>query len=104
VAAAEVVDIVTAPGFLERVGEVGDRLGEAFTDLPFGLRRRGMLSAFVFDDPHGGMAAMKALFDAGVYAFFAANDPSVLQFKPVLTVTDDELEEIITIVRRTFAV
>jgi acetylornithine/succinyldiaminopimelate/putrescine aminotransferase len=103
VAAAEVVDIVTAPGFLERVQHVGEQLGRAFADLPFGLRRRGMLCAFVFDDPHGGMSAMKALFDAGVYAFFAGNDPSVLQFKPVLTATDDEVAEIITIVRRTFA-
>ena len=103
VAAAEVVDIVTAPGFLERVRAVGERLGAAFADLPFRLRRRGMLSAFVFDDPYGGMAAMKALFDAGIYAFFASYDPSVLQFKPVLTVDDDELEQIVAIVRQTFA-
>jgi acetylornithine/succinyldiaminopimelate/putrescine aminotransferase len=103
VAAAEVVDIVTGPGFLEQVRAVGDRIGEAFADLPFGLRRRGMLSAFVFDDPHGGMTAMKALFDAGIYAFFASYDPAVLQFKPVLTISDDDVEEIIAIVRRTFA-
>ena len=102
VAAAEVVDIVTAPGFLDRVRAVGERLGEAFSDLPFGLRRRGMLSAFVFDDPHGGMTAMKALFDAGIYAFFASYDPSVLQFKPVLTVSDTEVDEIVAIVRQTF--
>lgn len=102
VAAAEVVDIVTAPGFLERVRAVGERLGEAFSDLPFGLRRRGLLSAFVFDDPHGGMTAMKALFDAGIYAFFASYDPSVLQFKPVLTVSDAEVDEIVAIVRQTF--
>ena len=101
VAAAEVVDIVTAPGFLDHVRAVGERLGEAFSDLPFGLRRRGMLSAFVFDDPHGGMTAMKALFDAGIYAFFASYDPSVLQFKPVLTVSDTEVDEIVAIVRRT---
>ena len=61
-----------------------------------------MLSAFVFDDPHGGMHAMKALFDAGIYAFFASYDPRVLQFKPVLTATDDDIDEIIAIVRRTF--
>jgi acetylornithine aminotransferase len=102
VAAAEVVDIVTEPGFLQRVQQVGERLEEAFADLSFGLRRRGMLCAFVFDDPHGGMTAMKALFDNGVYAFFAGNDPSVLQFKPVLTATDDEIDEIIAIVRHTF--
>lgn len=77
VAAAEVVDIVTTPGFLARVRAVGERLGAAFADLPFGVRRRGMLLAFVFDDEHGGMHAMKALFDAGVYAFFASYDPRV---------------------------
>jgi putrescine aminotransferase len=102
VAAAEVIDIVTAPGFLHRVRAVGERLGDAFAGLPFGLRRRGMLSAFVFDDPYGGMDAMKSLFDAGIYAFFASYDPRVLQFKPVLTATDDDLDEIIGIVRRTF--
>lgn len=102
VAAAEVVDMVTEPGFLDRVNDAGDRMGEAFADLPFGLRRRGMLSAFVFDDPHGGMHAMKSLFDAGIYAFFASYDPAVLQFKPILTITDDELEAIIQIVRATF--
>jgi acetylornithine/succinyldiaminopimelate/putrescine aminotransferase len=102
VAAAEVLDIVTAPGFLERVRAVGERLGEAFADLPFGVRRRGMLLGLVFEDPHGGMHAMKALFDAGVYAFFASYDPAVLQFKPVLTASDDDVEAIITIVRKTF--
>jgi len=102
VAAAEVVDIISAAGFLERVVEVGARLEAAFRDLPFGFRRRGMLSAFVFDDPYGGMTAMKALFDAGIYAFFASYDPRVLQFKPVLTVSDAEVDEIIAIVRRTF--
>lgn len=103
VAAAEVCDIVTGPGFLERVRALGERFGEAFAGRPFRLRRRGMLMAFVFDDPHGGMTAMKALFDAGVYAFFASYDPSVLQFKPVLTITDDEADEIIAVVARTFS-
>jgi len=102
-AAAEVCDIVTEPGFLERVRSLGERFGAAFADLPFGLRRRGMLMALVFDDPYGGMTAMKALFDAGVYAFFASYDPAVLQFKPVLTITDSEADEIIDIVARTFA-
>jgi len=102
VAAAEVIDIVTAPGFLARVQAVGERLGEAFADLPFGLRRRGMLLAFVFEDDHGGMHAMKALFDEGLYAFFASYDPRVLQFKPVLTATDADIDAIIAIVRRTF--
>lgn len=102
VAAAEVVDLVTAPGFAERVNVVGERLEAAFADLPFGVRRRGMLLAFVFEEEHGGMTAMKALFDAGIYAFFASFDPRVLQFKPALVATDDDVDAIIAIVRATF--
>ena len=62
-----------------------------------------MLLAFVFPEPHGGMEAMKRLFDAGLYAFFASYDPSVLQFKPPLTATDDDLDAIVDIVQQTFA-
>ena len=102
VAAAEVCDIITAPGFAERVQAVGRRLEEAFADLDFAVRRRGLLLAFVFDDPYGGMTAMKRLFDGGIYAFFASFDPRVLQFKPALTVTDDDVDAIIAIVRDTF--
>ncbi len=99
--AAEVLDIVTEPAFLERVRRVGERFGEAFADAPFGVRRRGMLMGLEFADRHGGMAAMKVLFDAGIYAFFAGNDPSVLQFKPALVVDDDTVEWLISTVRST---
>jgi len=49
-----------------------------------------------------GMTAMKPLFDGGIYAFLASFDPRVLQFKPPLTVTDDDVETIIDIVCDTF--
>jgi acetylornithine/succinyldiaminopimelate/putrescine aminotransferase len=61
-----------------------------------------MLLGLVFDDPHGGMSAMKAFFDAGVYSFFAGNDPSVLQFKPALIIDDDDVDWLIDVARRTF--
>ena len=102
VAAAEVCDIITEAGFAERVEAVGARIEAAVADLGFGIRRRGLLLAFVFDEPHGGMTAMKQLFDGGIYAFFASFDPRVLQFKPALTVTDDDVDAIIDIVRATF--
>jgi putrescine aminotransferase len=102
VAVAEVCDIVTAPGFLDRVNSVGERLGDGLAGLPFTIRRRGMLLGLVFDDPHGGMSAMKAFFDAGVYSFFAGNDPSVLQFKPALIIDDDDVDWLIEVARRTF--
>jgi len=100
VAASTVLDIVTEPAFLTRVREVGDRIGAGLAGAPFEVRRRGMLTGLKFDDPTGGMTAMKSLFDAGVYSFFAGNDPSVLQFKPALIVSDDDVEWLISTVRR----
>ncbi len=100
VATAEVLDIVTDPAFLARVLEVGERIGDGLDGGPFEIRRRGMLTGLKFDDPNGGMTAMKALFDVGIYSFFAGNDPSVLQFKPSLIVSDDIVEWLITTVRR----
>jgi acetylornithine/succinyldiaminopimelate/putrescine aminotransferase len=46
--------------------------------------------------------AARDLISAGVFAVFANNDTSVLQFLPPLTVLDDEVDEIIAIVRATF--
>ncbi len=100
VAAAEVLDIVTEPAFLARVREVGERIGDGLAGGPFEIRRRGMLTGLKFDDPNGGMTAMKALFDVGIYSFFAGNDPSVLQFKPSLIVSDDVVGWLIATVRR----
>jgi putrescine aminotransferase len=102
VAALEVLDAIAEPGFLERVQAVGERFGEAFAELPFELRRRGMTMGFKFDDPAGGFEAMRRIVAAGIFAVAANNDLSVLQFKPPLIVSDEEVEEIVAVVRRVF--
>lgn len=102
VAALTVLDIVEAPGFDERVRSVGQRFEEALTDLPFELRRRGLFMGLKFPNEGDGMTAARDLIDAGVFAVFANNDTSVLQFLPPLVLTDDEVDELVAIVRRTF--
>ncbi len=99
-AALEVLAIVTEPGFLERVRELGERFEAAFVDMPFELRRRGMFMGLKFADPIGGITAAGRLISAGVFAVFANNDQSVLQFLPPLTLSDEEAELLIEIVRR----
>ncbi len=101
-AALAVLDIIEAPGFDTRVRLVGDRFEAGFAGLPFELRRRGLFMGLEFPEAGGGMSAAREMIEAGVFAIFANNDPSVLQFLPPLTVTDDEVDEIIAIVRRTF--
>ncbi|MEZ5143720.1 MAG: aminotransferase class III-fold pyridoxal phosphate-dependent enzyme [Acidimicrobiales bacterium] len=102
VAALAVLDLIEAPGFLERVGELGDRLEAELADLPFTLRRRGLFMGLKTDDPGGGLAATKAVIEQGVFAIYANNDPSVLQFLPPLVLTDEECDELVRRVRKAF--
>ncbi|MGA9597737.1 MAG: aminotransferase class III-fold pyridoxal phosphate-dependent enzyme [Acidimicrobiia bacterium] len=102
-AALAVLDIIEAPGFLERVAVLGERLAAGLADLPFALRRLGMMMGFAFPAPDAAMLAAKLLFDAGIFSVYAGNDTSVLQFLPPLTTTDGEADEIVAIVRSVFA-
>ena len=102
VAALAGLDVIEAPGFLERVRSVGDRFEAEFEGLPFVIRRRGLFMGLKFAGAGDGMLAARDLIEAGVFAIFANNDTSVLQFLPPLVLTDAEVDEIITIVRSTF--
>jgi len=97
-----VLDIVETAGFAERVHAVGQRFEDGFASLPFELRRRGLFMGLKFPNEGDGMTAARDLIQAGVFAVFANNDTSVLQFLPPLVVTDDDVDELVTIVRRTF--
>lgn len=101
-AALAVLDVIEAPGFAERVRALGERFEAGFRGLPFELRRRGLFMGLRFPTAGGGVAAAASLIRAGVFAVFANNDPSVLQFLPPLVLTDAEADEIIAIVRATF--
>ena len=100
-AALAVLDIVEAPGFLERVMDLGRRFEEGFGGAPFAVRRRGLFMGLAFEGADAALAATLQLFHAGVFAVYANNDPSVLQFLPPLVVGDGEADEIIAIVRTT---
>ncbi len=95
VAALEVLDIIEEPGFLERVEVVGARIESGLSPLDLEVRRRGLFMGLRFDDPAGGLVAAQRMIGAGVFAIFANNDPSVLQFLPPLTISDDEVDWLI---------
>ena len=92
VVALEVLDQVEAPGFLERVEDVGMFLEKELSSLPCSVRRRGLFMGLAWPDDGAGILAAKACIDAGVFAVFANNDTSVLQFLPPLVLTDTEAE------------
>ncbi|MCU0267155.1 MAG: aminotransferase class III-fold pyridoxal phosphate-dependent enzyme [Acidimicrobiales bacterium] len=99
VAAGEVLDIVDDEAFLARVRALGERFETGLAGLPFELRRRGCTMGFKFPNEGDGLAAAAALIGRGVFAVFANNDTSAVQFKPPLILTDDEADEIIRLVR-----
>jgi len=98
-----VLDAVEEPGFLERVRELGERFEAGLSDLPFTLRRRGLMMGFAFGVPDAGVMAAKVLYDVGVFVVWAENDRSVAQFLPPLILTDEEADDIIDRVRKAFA-
>jgi putrescine aminotransferase len=103
VAGLTTLDVIGQPGFLDRVDDVGARFEESFVGLPFTVRRRGLFMGLKFAGEGDAMLAARDLIRAGVFAVFANNDTSVLQFLPPLTILDDEVDEISAIVRDTFA-
>lgn len=103
VAALAMLDVVEAPGFLERVEDVGRRIEAGLSGTAVEVRRRGLFMGLKFADPAGGLAATAALIPAGVFAVFANNDQSVLQLLPPLTITDDEVEWLVETLRRVLA-
>lgn len=99
VAALAVLDVVEAPGFLERVVELGERFERGLTGVDGELRRRGLFMGLKLQNEGDAMLAARAVIEAGVFAVFANNDTSVLQLLPPLTISDDEADDIIGIVR-----
>lgn len=102
-AALEVLALLDEPGFLEHVRSLATRFAEGFRGLPFELRQRGLMMGLKFPFDGGGLAATKALYDGGIFAVYANNDKSVLQFLPPLVTTLDQADEIIGIVKKTFS-
>ncbi len=85
--ALRVLDLVEAPGFLDRVEEVGLRLEKELAVVPCEVRRRGLFMGLKWSDEGAGILAAKACIDAGVFAIFANNDTSVMQLLPPLVLT-----------------
>ena len=48
--------------------------------------------ALVFRDEATSMAALKSMFDHGIYTVYAANDKRAIQILPPLTITDEEFK------------
>jgi acetylornithine/succinyldiaminopimelate/putrescine aminotransferase len=101
-AALAVLALLEAPGFLQRVEDLGERFTRGLSGLPCEVRGRGLMMALKFPVADAGLMAAKLLFDAGIFAVYAGNDTSVVQFLPPLITSDDEADDVIATVRQVF--
>jgi acetylornithine/N-succinyldiaminopimelate aminotransferase len=96
-----VMETVCAPGFLERVASTGaylaDRLRALSAELGHGdVRGRGLLLAMALSNLDAGKVVQAAL-DRGL--LINAPRPDSLRFMPALTVSRDEIDQMIALLR-----
>jgi putrescine aminotransferase len=108
--ALTVLEVTADPGFLRRVGELAGQLASGFDQLQsrypktlVEVRQLGLMCALVFPDEICGPAMTKLLYEEGVLAIYANNDPRVLQFLPPLIMSDLEAEEVLGALDRALA-
>lgn len=100
--ALKVMEILERPGVLENVGAMSEVLGEGLHALqqryPFlvDVRRNGLVMGLKFDHKLGGPMMTVACYEAGIWAFFAGFDQSVLQFKPGILIDRRDCDELLS--------
>ncbi len=89
----EVVSIVRYVADFIRAGldEVQARYPDFFT----GIRQHGVIMGLEFNHPEGAKPVMRRLYENGVWAIFSTLDPSVLQFKPGILMTQSLSEDLL---------
>ncbi len=102
IVAMKTLEIVQRPEVHTMVGFISDYLRAglddiraAFPDFFIGIRQHGVIMGLMFNDPQGAKPVMKRLYENGIWAIFSTLDPSVLQFKPGLLLTQEDAEEVL---------
>jgi putrescine aminotransferase len=100
--ALKVLEISSDPNFLKNVEEIAAIFQNGFEELKdkhpqilLGLRQSGLMMGIRMKNEQCGPIFTKAAFDAGLLSVYAANDPSVAQLLPPLTINETLAEEIL---------
>lgn len=72
-----------------------DEIRTLYPDFFVGIRQHGVIMGLEFDHPDGAKLVMKHLYNNGVWAIFSTLDPSVLQFKPGILMSQALCEELL---------
>ena len=72
-----------------------DEIQDLYPDFFTGIRQNGVIMGLEFNDPEGAKPVMRHLYENGVWAIFSTLDPSVLQFKPGILMTQANSEDLL---------
>jgi len=104
--ALKVLEILERPGVLENVRAIAPLLGEGLRAIaarhPFltEVRQNGLVIGLKFGHELAGPMMTAAGYEAGLWAFFAGFDRSVLQFKPGLLIDREASGELLARLER----
>ena len=108
--AMKVLEIVSSNQFLEQVQKSGILLGNQLTNLKdkypeilTEIRQKGLFIGLKMSDIGYGPVMSIAGYNNGVFAVYADNDHSVLQFLPPLIITEENITYISDSMNRAFA-
>ena len=102
VVALKVLEITQRPEVASIVRYVSDFIRAGLDDIQSlypdfftGIRQNGVIMGLEFNHPEGAKPVMKYLYEHGVWAIFSTLDPSVLQFKPGILMTQGLSEDLL---------
>jgi len=102
IVALKVLEITQRPEVVSMVRYVSDfiragldEIQSIYPDFFIGIRQNGVVMGLEFNDPEGAKPVMKHLYQNGVWAIFSTLDPSVLQFKPGILMTQSMSEDLL---------
>jgi putrescine aminotransferase len=108
--AMKVLDMVSSIKFLEKVQNAGNQLGdklaslkEKYSEILTEVRRRGLFIGLKMSDIGYGPVMSIVGYNNGVFAVYADNDHSVLQFLPPLIINEEDITYIIERMDRAYA-
>lgn len=100
--ASKVLEIVSSETFLDHVNEIADFLREGleslrarYSDILVEMRQKGLFMGLKMSDDGYGPLMSIASVNNGIFAVYADNDRSVLQFLPPLTIDKSEASYIL---------
>ena len=102
ITAMTMLDVITAPGFLDHVRDMGERLGQGFAALREkypavlkGWNQRGLMIGLILADEGCGPRMSRALASRGVIAVFSGFNRHILQLMPPLIIQTAEVDEVL---------